>query len=57
MNAKQWVAASRGEQPDDLATNGRGCDRISLRAALMKREFTPEGPGSRGMPVQSREPS
>jgi hypothetical protein len=41
MNAKQRVAASRGEQPDDFAANGGGCDRISLRAALMKRKINP----------------
>ena len=49
MNANQWIAASRGEHPDDLAANGGGCDRISLRAALMKRKITPNGPGIRGM--------
>jgi hypothetical protein len=49
MNANQRVAASRGEQPNDLATNGGRCDRISLRAALMKRKITPNGPGIRGM--------
>jgi hypothetical protein len=52
MNAKQPVAASRGEQPDDLAANGGGCDRISLRAALMKREINPNGPEIRGMSVK-----
>ncbi len=57
MYAEQRVAASRGEQPDDLAANGRGCDRISLCAALMKREFAADGPETRGMAVESREPS
>jgi hypothetical protein len=41
MNARQRVAASRGGQPDDLAANGCGYDRISLRAALMKRKINP----------------
>jgi hypothetical protein len=49
MNAKQWVAASRAEQPDDLVAIGGGCDQISLRAALMKRNITPNGPGIWGM--------
>ena len=49
MNAKQRVAASRAEQPADLAANERGCDRISLRAAPMKRSITPNQPGIRGM--------
>jgi hypothetical protein len=43
MNANQRVAASRGEQPDDLAPSGGRCDRISLRAALIKRNITPNG--------------
>jgi hypothetical protein len=47
MNAKQRVAASRAEQPDDLAANESGCDRMSLRAALMKRNITPNQPGIR----------
>jgi hypothetical protein len=51
MNAKQRVAASQAEQPDDLAANERGCDRISLRAAPMKRNITPNQPGIRGMSV------
>ena len=46
MNAKQRLAASGAEQPDDLAANGSGCDRISLRAALMKRKITHYGAGS-----------
>jgi len=49
MNADQRVAALQGEQPDDLAASGSGCDRISLRAALMKRNITPNGPGIWGM--------
>jgi hypothetical protein len=49
MNANQRIAASRGEHPDDLAANGGGCDRISLRAALMKPKITPNGLGIRGM--------
>jgi hypothetical protein len=49
MNAKQEVAASRAEQPDDLAANERSCDRISLRAAPMKWNITPNQPGIRGM--------
>jgi hypothetical protein len=53
MSAKQRVAASRGEQLNDLAENGGGCDRISLRATLMKRKITPKGPGIRGMSAQS----
>ena len=51
MNAKQRVTASRAEQPDDLAANRGGCDRISLRAALMKRKITPRL-GIRGMSVE-----
>jgi NAD(P)-dependent dehydrogenase (short-subunit alcohol dehydrogenase family) len=30
-------------QPDDLAANGGGCDRNSLRAALIKRKITLNG--------------
>ena len=33
---------------DDLAANGGGCDRISLRTALMNRKITPNGSGIRG---------
>jgi hypothetical protein len=54
MNAEQRVAASRGEQPDDLAANGDGCDRISLSVSLMKRKITPDAPGIRGMSVNMK---
>jgi len=38
MKAKRRVPALRRKQPDDLAANGRGCDRISLRRCLNKTE-------------------
>jgi hypothetical protein len=53
MNAKQRVAASGAEQPDDLAANERGCDRIFV-ARPMKRNITPSQPGIRGMSVHLR---
>ena len=40
---------ARAEQPDDLAANEGGCDRISLRAATMKRNITANQPGIRGI--------
>jgi hypothetical protein len=43
MNANQQVAASRDEQPEDLAASGSGLDRISLRAVLIKRNIMPNG--------------
>lgn len=36
------------EQPDDLAANGGGCDRILLRGALTKPNINPNGPAIRG---------
>jgi hypothetical protein len=39
MKAKQRVPAPRDAQPDDLAANRVGCDRISLRRALMRRNI------------------
>jgi hypothetical protein len=49
MNAKPSVAASRAEQPDDLAANAGGCDRNSLRAALMKLKIRSNGLGIWGI--------
>jgi hypothetical protein len=41
-------AASRGQQPDDLAANGSACDRISLHPALISPNITHDGPGNPG---------
>jgi len=49
MNAKLRVAASQGEQPNDLVANGGGCDRILLRAGLMKPKIMPNGAAIRRM--------
>jgi hypothetical protein len=52
MKAKPRVSALRGRKPDDLAANGHGCDRISLRVSLMKRKITRDSPGIRGMSIK-----
>jgi hypothetical protein len=47
MEAKQWVAASPGEQPDDLAANGLAAFEF-LAAALMNVEDHGQPTGDTG---------
>ena len=48
MKTKRRVPALRGEQPDDLAANGDGCDRILLRRYLDETENHARWAGNRG---------
>ena len=49
MKAKQRVPALRGGQPHDLAANGIGYDRISLRRPSMRRKIALNNPGIWGV--------
>jgi hypothetical protein len=53
LNAKQRDAASQAQQPDGLAANGGGCDRIPLRRASISRKITPNGPGIWGISAKN----
>src|SRR4029077_11058779 len=44
LGAAGQVPALRRGQPDDLASNGGSCDRISLRRASVRRKITPTAP-------------
>jgi len=49
LNAKKRDATSQAQQPDGLAANGGGCDRIPLWRASINGKITPSGLGIWGI--------
>jgi len=49
LNAKKRDATSQAQQPDGLAANGGGCDRIPLCRASINGKITPSGLGIWGI--------
>jgi hypothetical protein len=48
MKATRRIPTLRAGQPDDLAANGVGCDRISLRRTRDETENAAQQPGNLG---------